>query len=54
MPASAVTPRFATVGLIGNAANVQLAATLAPLVAYLQRRGRRVLLDDFQRRLGAV
>ncbi|GMV69629.1 MAG: NAD kinase [Pseudomonadota bacterium] len=46
MPASAVTPRFATVGLIGNAANVQLAATLAPLVAYLQRRGRRVLLDE--------
>lgn len=39
-------PRFSTIGLIGNAANAQLAATLAPLVAYLDRRGCRVLLDE--------
>ena len=39
-------PRFSTIGLIGNAANAQLTATLAPLVAYLDRRGRRILLDE--------
>lgn len=39
-------PRFATIGLIGNPANAQLAATLAPLVAYLLRRGCRILLDE--------
>lgn len=39
-------PRFVTIGLIGNPANAQLAATLAPLVAYLLRRGCRILLDE--------
>ena len=39
-------PRFSTIGLIGNAANAQLTATMAPLVAYLDRRGRRILLDE--------
>ena len=39
-------PHFATIGLIGNPASAQLAATLAPLVAYLLRRGCRILLDE--------
>lgn len=46
MTTASAAPNFATIGLIGNAASPQLAATLAPLVTYLQRRGRRVLLDE--------